>query len=314
MKEFYNIDALMENSDPLTVALHIGMEVVSKGRYNYIQCPGHLDYLGKYDTKISNAILTSNGYHCFACNRSVNLIDMVKEYYKNYLNIELDFASTLSIIAETCGGKELYLLNKNDVVLDDITIQKNTFILNKKELELIGISTASNNIIALNSESVINRNSQKKYKKHYKYNDEKQDFDVEYIEYYNEPTSIYTYYNEDKLSCIEMLLEKTTEKIKEIKSILNLIDEIDISDFFNNRIIKENDISPYMKDILLKQYYSCSNIEKKIKEELQKIIKEEVELGEEEMDKREIKERKVLDSVIYENLYCIENINEDRPF
>ena len=77
---YYDIQAIANNCDTEVVANAIGMEV-SKGK---IRCPGHLDRLGKYDNRISNAVLTKNGYHCFACGCSVNVFNMVMEHYKNH--------------------------------------------------------------------------------------------------------------------------------------------------------------------------------------------------------------------------------------
>lgn len=304
-RDLYNIDLLLENADTLTVALHIGIEVVTKGRYNYITCPGHLDYMGKYDNKISNAILTEKGYHCFACSRSVGLIDMVREYYKNYLSIELDFVSALEIIAETCGGKEMYLISKNDSINSPI-IQRNVFILNKQELEFIGLSTSGNNIIITNSKKEYNMDKQKKYRKHFKFDDNKNDFNVEYLEYYNEPESIYTFYNEDKINCLELMLRKVMEKQMKIRDTLDIIDNFDITTLFNNSLIQDKNTLVTMKDILLKDILTCSSIEKKLRKEYD-FYNNEINLEETK------EENNIIDDTIYKNLYNIDNIKEEGP-
>ena len=72
-----NIAALVDNADSLSVATYIGMEV-QRGRR--IRCPGHMKRLGKEDNHIGNAVLTPKGYHCFACDITVGMIDMVQEF------------------------------------------------------------------------------------------------------------------------------------------------------------------------------------------------------------------------------------------
>ena len=75
-----DIKRLMDEADARTVAEFLGMQIVKKGKYDFIQCPGHEKRLGKPDSHIGNAVLLKNGYKCFACNTFIPTAEMVMEY------------------------------------------------------------------------------------------------------------------------------------------------------------------------------------------------------------------------------------------
>ena len=120
-------EKIIEEADALTVANYLGMEIVRKGNYNFIACPGHLKRLGRTDDNISNCVLTPKGYHCFACGVKVGLIDMVMEY------LECQYPEALSVIADSCGGKDLYSLNGKAASI------KKQLSLSQEDLEIIGL-------------------------------------------------------------------------------------------------------------------------------------------------------------------------------
>ena len=107
-----DIKKLMEDADALTIARYLGMQIVQKGRYYYIHCPGHIHRLGKADEHIGNCILTKHGYKCFACGVYVSLPNMVMEY------LECDRREAYHIIAEAMGGEALYSSDDEDVKKD----------------------------------------------------------------------------------------------------------------------------------------------------------------------------------------------------
>ena len=133
---YYDIEKITAHMNVYDVALYIGMEVYPRcGKY-YIHCPGHLEYLGKIDNVANNAILTENGYHCFACGRSVNVFTMVQEYYKNILGNPITFSKALEIVADSCGGREMYTLSDKSYKKNKEE-KLNEFILSKDELASI---------------------------------------------------------------------------------------------------------------------------------------------------------------------------------
>lgn len=120
---------LLNEVDTLTVANYIGMEVKHRGKNNYIRCPGHIYRLGKEDKKISNAVLTQHGYHCYSCDATVNAFDMVKEF------LHCDFSTALKTVADAMGGESNYTTTyKNNTKNSG-----NTLSLSQEELSLLGI-------------------------------------------------------------------------------------------------------------------------------------------------------------------------------
>ena len=97
-----DIKRLMDEADARTVAEFLGMQIVKKGKYDFIQCPGHEKRLGKPDSHIGNAVLLKNGYKCFACNTFIPTAEMVMEY------TGCNRQEAYHIIAEAMGGEEFY--------------------------------------------------------------------------------------------------------------------------------------------------------------------------------------------------------------
>lgn len=127
----YDRERLLQAADSLDVAEYIGLDIKRIGSNYSILCPGHEKRLGKPDTGFGNCILTKNGYTCFACGKSVNLIDMVMEV------TGCNYYEALGTIAETCGGRELYLSDDSDIV------EKEELPLMKEELASIGLKSHS---------------------------------------------------------------------------------------------------------------------------------------------------------------------------
>lgn len=97
-----DIRQLMEEANAKTVAEFLGMRIVKRGKYDFIQCPGHEQRLGKSDHRIGNAVLSKNGYKCFACNTFVPTINMVMEY------TDCDKKEAYRMIANAMGGEDLF--------------------------------------------------------------------------------------------------------------------------------------------------------------------------------------------------------------
>lgn len=267
---YYDIEKITENANAYDVAVAIGMDVISKGGRNYIYCPGHIDRLGKMDNTPKNAILTNKGYHCFACGVTVNLFQMVQEYYKNYLGTELTFSEILEIVADTCGGREMYTLSKKDYSHSKKEFVE-TFILSKEELSLIGIFPQIKNknylySVPKYSEDLIQKQYQEK---RYFLDKTTNDFDSEYIIYSTVPYSIYSFYQESEGECIKMLLEKTNEKIEFLRSEIDKVDNFEPNLILHNNNYDEKLIVENMKNILLRDYFKCREIKKKLEVQIE---------------------------------------------
>lgn len=97
-----DLQRLMDDADAATVAEYIGMTLQRKGKHTLIRCPGHFERTGKEDIHIGNCVLTRHGYHCFSCNTTAGVQQMVMEY------TGCGKGQAFEIIAEAMGGKFLY--------------------------------------------------------------------------------------------------------------------------------------------------------------------------------------------------------------
>lgn len=289
---FYDVEQIMNNANSYDVAIAIGMEVIPRCGKNYIHCPGHMDRLGKMDNTPNNAILTEKGYYCFACGCSVNLIQMVEEYYKNYLGQTLNFSEILGIIADTCGGREMYSLSQKKYNISKKEKIEN-FILSKDELQLIGIKpqVKIKNYLFSYPNFCNNLKIREQQEKRYFFNPSVNDFEHEFVVYNTSPCSIYSFYLESPNECIEMLLEKTTEKMENLREKIRKMDEFNPEDYLhNNNKYDKEEIVENMRNLILKAYFKCREIEKKLKQEIDKTSD---------------------DIFLYENMYKIEKEKQE---
>lgn len=134
-----DIEMLIDSLDAETVAKYIGMDIVYKGKYKFILCPGHEQRTGHPDNNATNCILTAKGYHCFGCNKTVRMTDMVMEY------TGLNFKDSIMLLAEIAGGAKLFESNER--------VESNSSIklpLSAEELKTIGLSYSTQNCFFVN--------------------------------------------------------------------------------------------------------------------------------------------------------------------
>ncbi len=99
---FYDEERILEEADAFTVFEYLGLEIRRSGSRHQIYCPGHEKRLGKPDTKMGSCFITPKGYHCYACDVQVGLINAVMEIE------DCTYKEALGIIADSLGGRELY--------------------------------------------------------------------------------------------------------------------------------------------------------------------------------------------------------------
>jgi len=119
MKMNLDIERLKEDADPLTVAEAIDMDIESHGRRISVLCPAH------NDTNHGSCFLTKNGYRCYSCGESNDVIDMVRRKKK------IGFIEAVNLIACLYGGEEQYL--------SDGPATYRALVPNQSECKLIGI-------------------------------------------------------------------------------------------------------------------------------------------------------------------------------
>lgn len=164
---FYDKDRLLEEANAQMVAEYLGMEMRYKGNNIQIKCPGHFKRLGKEDNNFGSCVLTEKGYHCFACHKTVNLINMVIEFEN--LEEKTDdeskndiFNEALGIIGDALGGREIYMISGQTEIAEE-----RTKALSVEDLSLLGlkstviidvIETASNDKKMICEEDYIPKN------------------------------------------------------------------------------------------------------------------------------------------------------------
>lgn len=126
----YDKNRLKEESNTKIVAEEIGIKInqqdVISGRKNIgIICPDP----NHVDQHFGNCYIKPNGtYVCQSCNASGDVFDLVMRF------CQVSFYDALEIVADICGGRERYQINKNDPIP-----RHRRYPLNAKECELIGL-------------------------------------------------------------------------------------------------------------------------------------------------------------------------------
>lgn len=132
-KKIWDLDRLMDNADGFAVAERIGIRKKRHGSITYIEC---VDGTHK-ESDINHCQLFRDGCHCYSCGSSHNVYGMIRSYYANILGTPLEHDEICSIIAETCGGEDEYLIHP------DSHVKRKPFPLTKEELAAIGLSAES---------------------------------------------------------------------------------------------------------------------------------------------------------------------------
>ena len=126
---FYDEERILEDADALSVFEYLGLEIRRSGSRHQIYCPGHEKRLGKPDSKMGSCVITPKGYHCYACDVQVGLINAVMEI------LDCDYKEALCQIADSLGGRELYETSGKKETSE---IER---ILREDDLKLIGLSS-----------------------------------------------------------------------------------------------------------------------------------------------------------------------------
>ncbi len=124
---FYDEERILEEADAEAVFEFLGLEIRRSGSRRQIYCPGHEKRLGKPDRKMGSCFITPKGYHCYACDVTVNLVNAVMEIE------DCTYKEALGIIADSLGGRELYTTSGKKEASETEKILK------EDDLKLIGL-------------------------------------------------------------------------------------------------------------------------------------------------------------------------------
>lgn len=130
----WDLDRLMDAADAFYVADRIGMRMKRYGGSTYGECVS-----GSHkETQINHMQLFRDGCKCYSCGAAHNTYGMVKNYYANVVGRSLDHDEICSLIAETCGGEEMYIIRP-----ERGGKPKKTFPLTDDELHFLNLATKS---------------------------------------------------------------------------------------------------------------------------------------------------------------------------
>lgn len=135
----YDITSLVSDSNSVHVAKSIGKKVVKKGSNYFILCNDHLSRMGKEDKHFGNCALTKNGYYCWGCGASGNIVQLVMK------ELNIDMNSACEIVGDITGAAKDYLLTN-----EDIEANKKLHTLSLEEVCLLGLENSGSIIHTIN--------------------------------------------------------------------------------------------------------------------------------------------------------------------
>ena len=255
----YNRSEVLAHADAEAVANALGIPIKRHGRFKQILCPGHMEYFGKPDTSYGNCVLTEKGYHCFACNRSVNVFDMVME------TKGCSFHDALEFVAGVSGVEGEEISGKSGKKSKKVKRFRNP-LFNKDELALIGIAAFGRETPI--KQEVLKEDAKNPINKHELHRFRLSDESHGMLEMSNEKYfSLYDLETHDFDTFFEMLRGKMKEAMNKRNEAIELIDKAK----------KGNKLYPYKDDIIQVYLSEIAKIRKmayKLMEAKQKRIKE----------------------------------------
>lgn len=202
----YDLDKLRDEVNALDVAEYIGMEIYKRGSRNYIYCPGHEARLGTPDRTADNCLLRDKGYHCFACNASVDTFDMIVEYCGCTLY------EAFGIAADSAGGRHLFQSGKDGE-------EPKVLPISKKDLELIGLSSRKRRVKTIIGSGYMEREDCISVKSLSDSDDQLDDYYLYYK--LKEVDTLHVLYCEDPDLFKEIIVKKAEEAIKKYKFMMD---------------------------------------------------------------------------------------------
>lgn len=233
-----NKDEIKNRLDILSVADSMGLQTRKNGGYTWITCPCHRNFVGKDDNSPTNCIVNKdNTYHCFACNHSGDIFDMIMQY-KN-----VSFKEAMEEAAEMAG-----------ISLDTVntSTQKPVF-FTASDFELLGLTNDKNrhcNVVGctpIKSSSNVSKYKSSLFQKEDNY----------LLEDDDNSFSLYQLEKEDPETFYRMVYGKAEEQRKKIKDIAS-----DLKEYKGEHILN-------IIDILKKKYVRLGHIKDKCLLELQ---------------------------------------------
>lgn len=214
----WKLEELIASADAFDVARSIGMTIVRSGATYYTN-----NVEGRPETRLNHNQLFHDGCKDYTSGASHNTYGMVREYFSKCLGRELTHDEICSIIADTCGGADLFIVKKDRKKKSGMP-----FPLTKSDLELLGLAPKN------------------RYQKEVvSYSDYKDDVHTEICgDGYAKtkpmpPISIYSLYKEDKEAFWWLVKEKLQDCIIRQKQDYHDFKDLDGDCAFKETILKE---------------------------------------------------------------------------
>lgn len=116
-------EAIRQSADLLVVAEELGVDVYRRGSKSLIYCPCH------NDKNLGSCFINDKEFYCYSCHAKGDVFRFVQAV------MNVGFPQALRIVADICGGAELYELPEDD----EIAHYDALHFISKKSQELIGI-------------------------------------------------------------------------------------------------------------------------------------------------------------------------------
>lgn len=285
---FYDEERILEDANAVSVAEYLGMEIRRSASRYQIYCPGHLNRLGKEDKKMGSCFLTPKGYHCYACDKTVSLPNMVMEVEG------CDYKEALGIIADSLGGRDHYVLSgKKEFV------EETEKILPEEDLKIIGLRS----VISIDTacgfyetkeeiEEINNRNreSDDEELRRKIYSIKPEPFTEGYTAILHETYSLKTFFQEYPEEYYDLIRNKSKEAMEKYKNMLDSLDNKESNMYKTiSFAIKNAGINSEIYDIseIIKKWYNKS------KEIYLSITPDMTGVGEEEIEEEKPAKKKI---------------------
>ena len=194
----WKLDELLAAADAAEVARSIGMRTCRSGATTFVE---NVD--GRQETRLNHVKLFRDGCKDFTTGKVRNTYSMVRDYYANCLGRTLAHDEICEIIADTCGGADLYVVRKKT---GKKAKKSKPFPFTNEELELIGLRPANKYNYVINSYTT--------------WKDEKHERPVDLDGYANvqviQPESLYRMYQEEPETALWLIAGKTQEMFQRL--------------------------------------------------------------------------------------------------
>jgi len=134
MAKYWDLDMLMAHADAFAVAERIGIRKKRCGGSTYIECVEGTHT----ESQINHNQLFRDGCKCYSCGAAHNTYGLVKGYYQNILGTPIDHDDICSLIAETCGNEDMFIIKTDKS--EKGKKKKAPFPLTDEELLFIGLA------------------------------------------------------------------------------------------------------------------------------------------------------------------------------